>query len=96
MENLEHFLKLFAYETEASVRAYKFKKAVELNPISPKAHYNLGIALMCLAKYNEALVELDKAYGLAPSTKYTSAMAKCNVWKRDAERLQKQIEEATK
>lgn len=81
----------FAKTGDIQRAAESFRKSVETNPTNPKAHYNLGIALMCLGQYNEAINELDKAYGIAPSKKYASSLSKCNTWKRDSEKLQEQI-----
>jgi tetratricopeptide (TPR) repeat protein len=69
-----------------------FQKAVQENPTSPKAHFNLGIAYMCLGDYGEAIQVLDKAYSMAPSKKYASELARAKRWKADAEKVESQVQ----
>lgn len=46
---------------------YFFKKAVELNPRSAQAHYNLGLTYHQLNLYREAIESFNKALELAQS-----------------------------
>ena len=48
--------------------AYRWEKAVELDPQNPKAHNNLGVAYERSGKFEEALEAYETALELAPSS----------------------------
>lgn len=47
--------------------AYRWEKAVELDPQNPKAHNNLGVAYERSGKFEEALESYETALELSPS-----------------------------
>lgn len=47
--------------------AYRWEKAVELDPQNPKAHNNLGVAYERSGKFEEALKAYETALELTPS-----------------------------
>ena len=48
--------------------AYRWEKAVELDPQNPKAHNNLGVAYERSGKFEEALDAYETALELSPSS----------------------------
>ncbi len=48
--------------------AYRWEKAVELDPQNPRAHNNLGVAYERSGKFEEALEAYETALELAPSS----------------------------
>jgi tetratricopeptide (TPR) repeat protein len=49
---------------EEAIKAYQ--KSISSNPLSPVAHYNLGIAYKSLRQFDEAAKSLEKAVELEP------------------------------
>jgi tetratricopeptide (TPR) repeat protein len=74
----------------------EFRRAVELNPNNPVAHHWWANALLALHRWPEALVEIDRAQTLDPSSSAILA-DKGNIlsvagWSDDALRLLQQME----
>jgi hypothetical protein len=67
-----------------------FQEVVALHSTKARTHYNLGLALLCLGRYDEAIASLDLAYGMTASRKYARTLARAREWKANAERLRQQ------
>lgn len=50
--------------------AYRWEKAVALDPLNPKAHNNLGVAYERAGKFEEALRAYENALELSPSSEH--------------------------
>lgn len=50
--------------------AYRWEKAVALDPLNPKAHNNLGVAYERAGKFEEALEAYENALELSPSSEH--------------------------
>ena len=50
--------------------AYRWEKAVALDPLNPKAHNNLGVAYERAGKFEEALQAYENALELSPSSEH--------------------------
>ena len=67
------------------------QKAVELDPDNNKAHGALGQALAWNGKFEQALVEFDKAEALAPNDADTLALIAMNINARGKEETERSI-----
>jgi tetratricopeptide (TPR) repeat protein len=66
-----------------------FQEVVALHSTTARAHYNLGLALLCQGRYDEAIASLDLAYGMTASRKYGAQLVRAREWKANAERLRR-------
>ena len=57
-------------------------KAIEFNPYSAAAHSNLGMGLIDLKRFAEALASLDKAIALKPGNAETRCHCQIEVYGR--------------
>jgi len=69
-----------------------FRKAVDNFPNEAKTHYNLGLAYLCLSDYENAEVELLKAYEIKPVTIYMKGLERCKNLAAEKKKLEDQLE----
>jgi tetratricopeptide (TPR) repeat protein len=70
--------------------AATFQEVASGNPTNARAHYNLGLAQLCLGQHDEAIASLDRAFRMNASRKYGRELARAREWKANAERLRQQ------
>ena len=69
----------------------EFRKATEENPSNPAVHYNMAITCNVLGLHEEAIVAIERAIELDPSSKYINTLAQFQIDWEDAGILDRQL-----
>ena len=84
----------FAKHRQWDLAIESFERGVEAAPykVKDKAHYNLGIAYMCVSNFDKAKEHLKEAVRLNPKSKrYAKAFERCKYLEEESKRLEEQL-----